>query len=109
MHTADAPIAESGGAVLADDGRARPVAQGQFRLFWHPGERMEPVRIDKPLVDGETLPTAGTPICNGSRRSMAATTHAVDSSHAPMLSHPDLVIDVIRAASIAVQGVSTAA
>jgi len=39
---------------------------------------------------------------------MAATTHAVDSSHAPMLSHPDLVIDVIRAASIAVQGVSTA-
>ena len=41
-----------------------------FRLFWHPGERMEPVRIDKPLVDGETLPTAGTPICNGSRRSV---------------------------------------
>jgi len=35
---------------------------------------------------------------------MGATTYAVDSSHVPMLSHPDVVIDVIRAAVKAVQG-----
>ena len=35
---------------------------------------------------------------------MGATTHAVDSSHVPMLSHPGLVIDVVRAAAEAVQG-----
>jgi pimeloyl-ACP methyl ester carboxylesterase len=34
---------------------------------------------------------------------MGASTHAVDSSHVPMLSHPKLVIDVIRAAAKAVQ------
>ena len=33
---------------------------------------------------------------------MRATTHAVDSSHVPMLSHPDLVVDVIRSAAKAV-------
>jgi pimeloyl-ACP methyl ester carboxylesterase len=40
---------------------------------------------------------------------MGATTHAVDSSHVPMLSHPDLVIDVVRAAAKAVQGSSATA
>ncbi len=34
---------------------------------------------------------------------MGATTRAVDSSHVPMLSHPDVVIDVIRSAAMAVQ------
>ncbi len=34
---------------------------------------------------------------------MGATTHAVDSSHVAMLSHPDVVIDVIRAAAKTVQ------
>ena len=34
---------------------------------------------------------------------MGATTHAVDSSHVPMLSHPEFVIDVIRAAAKTVQ------
>jgi pimeloyl-ACP methyl ester carboxylesterase len=34
---------------------------------------------------------------------MGATTYDVDSSHVPMLSHPDLVVDVIRAAAAAVQ------
>ena len=33
---------------------------------------------------------------------MGATTYDVDSSHVPMLSHPDLVLDVIRAAAAAV-------
>ncbi len=35
---------------------------------------------------------------------MGATIRAVDSSHVPMLSHPDVVIDVIRSAAKAVQG-----
>jgi pimeloyl-ACP methyl ester carboxylesterase len=35
---------------------------------------------------------------------MNASTHAIDSSHVPMLSHPDFVVDVIRAAAKAVQG-----
>jgi len=39
---------------------------------------------------------------------MGATTHEVDSSHVPMLSHPKAVLDVIRAAAKAVQE-STAA
>jgi len=34
---------------------------------------------------------------------MRASTHAVDSSHVPMLSHPDFVLDVIRQAARAVQ------
>jgi hypothetical protein len=35
---------------------------------------------------------------------MGATIHEVDSSHVAMLSHPGLVVDVIRAAAKAVQG-----
>jgi hypothetical protein len=34
---------------------------------------------------------------------MGASTHAVDSSHVAMLSHPDFVIDVIRTAAKGVQ------
>ena len=30
---------------------------------------------------------------------MDATTYDIDSSHVPMLSHPDFVLDVIRAAA----------
>src|SRR5712691_3846245 len=37
---------------------------------------------------------------------MNASTHAVNSSHVPMLSHPGFVVDVIRAAAKAVQGSS---
>jgi len=40
---------------------------------------------------------------------MNASTHAIDSSHVPMLSHPDFVVDVIRAAAKAVQGSSARA
>ena len=40
---------------------------------------------------------------------MGATTYDVDSSHVPMLSHPDLVLDVIRTAANAVQGSAAAA
>ncbi len=35
---------------------------------------------------------------------MSARTHEVASSHVPMLSHPDLVINVIRVAAKALQG-----
>jgi pimeloyl-ACP methyl ester carboxylesterase len=35
---------------------------------------------------------------------MNASTHPIDSSHVPMLSHPEFVINVIRAAAKAVQG-----
>jgi len=38
---------------------------------------------------------------------MGATVHETDSSHVPMLSHPNVVIDVIRAAAKAVQGPKT--
>jgi len=40
---------------------------------------------------------------------MGATTYEVASSHVPMLSNPDLVIDVIRTAANAVRGRSTTA
>jgi pimeloyl-ACP methyl ester carboxylesterase len=40
---------------------------------------------------------------------MGATTYELDSSHVPMLSHPDLVLDVIRTAANAVQGSPAAA
>src|SRR6058998_2263294 len=40
---------------------------------------------------------------------MGATTYELDSSHVPMLSHPERVIDVIRTAAKAVQGATAAA
>jgi len=40
---------------------------------------------------------------------MGATTYDLDSSHVPMLSQPDRVLDVIRTAARAVQGAATAA
>jgi pimeloyl-ACP methyl ester carboxylesterase len=36
---------------------------------------------------------------------MGASTHAVDSSHVPMLSHPGFVLDVIRKAALALEKV----
>lgn len=38
---------------------------------------------------------------------MGATTYSVDSSHVPMLSHPELVLDVIRTLANTVQGAAT--
>jgi hypothetical protein len=35
---------------------------------------------------------------------MGATTYNIDSSHVPMLSQPEFVLDVIRTAARAVQG-----
>jgi glyoxylase-like metal-dependent hydrolase (beta-lactamase superfamily II) len=59
MHSVDAPIAESGGPFRPMTAAPGLLHKVMYRLFWHPGERMEPVRIDKPLIDGETLPIAG--------------------------------------------------
>ena len=39
---------------------------------------------------------------------MGATTREIDSSHVPMLSHPDVVLDMIREAAAAVQGSAAA-
>jgi pimeloyl-ACP methyl ester carboxylesterase len=36
-------------------------------------------------------------------------THTIDSSHVPMLSHPAIVVDVIRSAAKAVEGSSATA
>jgi pimeloyl-ACP methyl ester carboxylesterase len=44
-----------------------------------------------------------------SAKRMGATTHAIDSSHVPMLSHPDFVINVIREAAKAMHGSSAKA
>ena len=59
MNALDAPFAESGGPF-----RPMVPAPGLFlktvyRFVWHPQELMEPVRIDRHLTDGETLPIAG--------------------------------------------------
>jgi pimeloyl-ACP methyl ester carboxylesterase len=40
---------------------------------------------------------------------MGATTSELDSSHVPMLSRPDLVLDVLRSAARAVQGATAVA
>ena len=39
---------------------------------------------------------------------MGATTYELDSSHVAMLSHPDLVLDVIRTAATSLQGAAVA-
>jgi glyoxylase-like metal-dependent hydrolase (beta-lactamase superfamily II) len=59
MHPLDIPMAESGGPfrpMRAAPGLLRRV---MCKLFYHPGERLEPVAIDQPLTDGEMLPIAG--------------------------------------------------
>ena len=59
MHPLDISIAESGGPfrpLLAAPGLLRQV---MCKLWFHPGERLEPVTIDQPLTPGEILPIAG--------------------------------------------------
>ena len=50
-----------------------------------------------------------TAINTGASQGIGAATTEVASSHVPMLSHPDLVIDVIRTAAKAVQEATAAA
>jgi glyoxylase-like metal-dependent hydrolase (beta-lactamase superfamily II) len=59
LHPLDIPMAESGGPfrpLQGAPGLLRPVL---LRLFYHPGERVEPVTIDQHLTAGELLPIAG--------------------------------------------------
>ena len=59
LHTADAPIAESGGPFRPMRPSPGLVQQIGFRLFYHPNEPIAPVRIDHQMQDGELLPVAG--------------------------------------------------
>jgi glyoxylase-like metal-dependent hydrolase (beta-lactamase superfamily II) len=59
MHPLDIPLAESGGPFRPMQGAPGLLRDVMCRLFYHPDERMEPVAINQPLTDGETLPIAG--------------------------------------------------
>jgi len=59
MHALDAPFAELGGPFRPMDPAPGVLPRTSYRFVWHPQERMEPVRIDRHIADGETLPIAG--------------------------------------------------
>ena len=59
MHAVDAPFAESGGPFRPMDPPPGLLLRIMHPIVWHPEKRMEPVRIDRHLADGETLPVAG--------------------------------------------------
>jgi glyoxylase-like metal-dependent hydrolase (beta-lactamase superfamily II) len=58
-HPLDVPIAESGGAFRPMHGAPGLLRQVMCKMFFHPGERVEPVAIDQPLTAEEILPVAG--------------------------------------------------
>ena len=59
LHAADVPLAETGGPFRPMSAAPSLMLKLVFRLVWHPNETVEPFRIDRHLVDGETLPLAG--------------------------------------------------
>ena len=59
MHAVDAPLAETGGPFRPMDPAPGLLPRTAYRFVWRPQERMEPVRIDRYIADGETLPVAG--------------------------------------------------
>lgn len=59
MHASDAPFAETGGSFRPMDPAPGLLPRTAYRFVWRPQERMEPVRIDRHITDGETLPIAG--------------------------------------------------
>lgn len=59
MHALDPPFAETGGPFRPMDPAPGLLLNTVYRFVWHPQERMEPVRIDRHITDGETLPIAG--------------------------------------------------
>ncbi|WP_284948147.1 MBL fold metallo-hydrolase [Acidisoma cladoniae] len=59
MHAADAPFAEMGGPFRAMTAPPNALLKVMNRLVWHQQERMEPFKIDRYLIDGETLPLVG--------------------------------------------------
>jgi glyoxylase-like metal-dependent hydrolase (beta-lactamase superfamily II) len=59
MHPLDISMAESGGSFRPMTPAPGLLRQVMCRLFFRPGERVEPVAIDQPLTAGEILPVAG--------------------------------------------------
>ena len=59
MHALDAPLAETGGPFRPMDPAPGLLLRTAYRFVWHPQGRVEPVRIDRHIADGETLPIAG--------------------------------------------------
>lgn len=59
MHEVDVPFAESGGPFRPMSPAPGLVMRTAYRFAWHPQERMEPVKIDRHIDDGEMLPIAG--------------------------------------------------
>ena len=59
MHPLDIPMAEKGGPFRPMTPAPGLLRQVMCRLFFRPDERLEPVAIDQPLIDGEILPIAG--------------------------------------------------
>jgi len=59
LHPLDIPMAESGGPFRPLKAAPNLLAPVLCRLFYHPGERVEPVTIDQHLTAGELLPIAG--------------------------------------------------
>ena len=59
MHALDAPFAETGGPFRPMNPAPGLLPRTAYRFVWRPQKRMEPVRIDRYIADGETLPIAG--------------------------------------------------
>jgi glyoxylase-like metal-dependent hydrolase (beta-lactamase superfamily II) len=59
MHPLDIRAAESGGPFRPMRAAPGLLRQMVIKLFFDPDKRVEPVAIDQPLTDGETLPIAG--------------------------------------------------
>jgi glyoxylase-like metal-dependent hydrolase (beta-lactamase superfamily II) len=59
MHALDAPFAETGGPFRPLNPAPGLLPRTAYRFVWRPQKRMEPVRIDRYIADGETLPIAG--------------------------------------------------
>jgi glyoxylase-like metal-dependent hydrolase (beta-lactamase superfamily II) len=59
MHPIDIPLAKSGGPFRPMTPAPGLLRQILCRVIYDPNERLEPVAIDQPIADGETLPSAG--------------------------------------------------
>ena len=59
MHPLDIPMAESGGPFRPMSPAPGVLRQLMCRLFYNHNERVAPVAIDQPLIDGDIVPIAG--------------------------------------------------
>lgn len=59
MHPLDIPLAQSGGPFRPMTPAPGLLRQILCRVMYDPNQRLEPVTIDQPIADGETLPIAG--------------------------------------------------